>query len=74
MKGVGARVRVKAGRRVQTEYVGESDGARFSQGRYRLYYGLNKAAKIDRVTVLWSDGKRTVLHHVRSDQRLVISR
>ncbi len=73
-QGVGARVRVKAGGRVQTEYVGESDGARFSQGHYRLYYGLNKTARIDRVTVLWSDGKRTVLHHVRSDQRLVISR
>ena len=73
-QGVGARVRVKTGRRVQTGFVGEADGARFSHGHYRLYFGLNKSAIADRVTVMWSDGKRTVLRHVRSDQRLVVTR
>jgi hypothetical protein len=71
-QGVGARVRVKTGRRVQTGFVGEADGARFSHGHYRLYYGLNKSAIADRVTVKWSDGKTTVLRHVHADRRLVI--
>jgi hypothetical protein len=73
-QGVGSSVRVRTGHRVQTGFVGEADGARFSHGHYRLYFGLNNSAIVDRLTVEWSDGKRTVLRDVRSDQRLVVGR
>ncbi len=73
-QGVGARVRVQTGKRTQTGYVGESDGARFSHGHYRLYYGLSTTDVADRVIVKWSDGKRTILRNVPADQRLVIPR
>lgn len=72
-QGVGARVRVQTGGRVQTGWVGQSDGARFSQGHFRLYFGLGDAAVADRVTVLWPDGRSTVLRRVAADQRLVVS-
>jgi hypothetical protein len=72
-QGVGARVAVKTGAGVQTGWVGEADGARFSHGHYRLYFGLGGAAVADRVTVGWPDGERTVLHDVGADRRLVIS-
>ncbi len=71
-QGVGARVEVETGARVQTGWVGEADGARFSHGHYRLYFGLGRAAVADHVTVRWPDGERTVLDDVRSDRRLVI--
>jgi hypothetical protein len=72
-QGVGARVRVTTGGRTQTGWVGQSDGARFSQGHFRLYFGLGDAARADRVTVLWPDGRSTVRRGVVADQRLVIS-
>jgi hypothetical protein len=73
-QGVGAEVKVKTGRRVQTGWVGQSDGARFSQGHFRLYYGLGGAVVADRVTVLWPDGKRSILRDVAVDRRIVVGR
>ena len=72
-QGVGARVRVKTGTRTQTGWVGQSDGARFSQGHFRLYFGLGGSQVADRVSVLWPNGKSTVLRQVRADRRLVIA-
>jgi hypothetical protein len=73
-QGIGARVRIKTGGRTQTAWVGESDTSRFSQGHYRVYFGLGRRARIDRVVVRWPDGQRTQLRNVAADQRLVIGR
>lgn len=74
VEAIGAEVRVTTGARTQTSRVGESDGARFSQGNYRIYFGLGGAAVADRVAVLWPDGAVTRLEGVAADRVLEISR
>ena len=73
-QGVGARVRVVAAGRRQTAWVGEADGSRFSQGHYRVYFGLGVAQGVERVAVRWPGGGRTLLTDVDPNQRLVVER
>lgn len=72
-QGIGARIRVQAGGETQTGWVGEADGARFSQGHYRVYFGLGDAARVERLTVRWPGGGRTRLGGLEPNQRLVVS-
>ena len=72
-QGVGGRVRIEAAGREQTAWVGEADGARFSQGHYRLYFGLGDATAVKRLTVRWPGGGRTRLSGVAANQRLVVA-
>jgi hypothetical protein len=69
---IGARVTVVQGKRRQTAQVGEFEGSLFSQGHYRLYFGLGSTAGIDRVEVGWPDGKRRVVEHPPGDRLLVL--
>ncbi len=55
--GIGARVVVELGdgRRL-TDYVGLAEGSTYSQGHYRLYFGLGKSGPPRAVSVRWPDG------------------
>jgi ASPIC and UnbV/FG-GAP-like repeat len=70
---LGARVRVRSGGRVQTQWVGQSDGSRYSLGHYRLYFGLGDEDEAREVKVLWPDGTRRVLDDVRADRLVRVS-
>ena len=72
-EAIGAEVRVTTGPRTQTARVGESDGARYSQGHYRLYLGLGGAPRVDKIAVLWPDGGVTRLTNVAADRVLEVS-
>jgi hypothetical protein len=69
----GARVRVRTGDHVQTQWVGQNDGSRYSAGHYRLYFGLGKSARADSVKVRWPNGSVRNLHRVRADRLLRVS-
>jgi hypothetical protein len=69
----GARVRVRTGDRVQTQWVGQNDGSRYSAGHYRLYFGLGDAKQADSVKVRWPNGSVRKLHGVRADRLLHVS-
>ncbi len=59
-EGVGARVSVFAGSRRRVAWVGESDGSRFSQGDFRVHFGLGKKVKrIRGIRVDWPGGGHT---------------
>lgn len=70
---VGARVRVRAGRRAQTQWVGQNDGSRFSTGHYRLYFGLRGAPLARSVKVRWADGTTRTFKRVQADRVLHVS-
>jgi hypothetical protein len=53
--------------------VGLNDGAFFSQGHYRLYFGLGPEARAARLTVRWPDGALQELTDVAGDRLLVIA-
>lgn len=73
-EAIGARVTVTTPDGRQVQEVGGGDGAFFSQGHYRLYYGLGEHEKAATIEIVWSDGKRQKMENVPSDQLLVIER
>jgi hypothetical protein len=68
--GTSVTVATPAGR--QTQVVGSSEGSYFSQGHYRLYFGLGAANKVDSMTLRWPDGHTQVLHDIPADNLLTI--
>ncbi|HET6830148.1 MAG TPA: CRTAC1 family protein [Solirubrobacterales bacterium] len=74
-EAIGASVRARfGGGRTLTQWVGQNDDARHSQGHYRLYFGLGRARAVKRLTVRWPGGGETRLRKVRADRLLRISR
>ena len=74
-EAIGARVRIRLrGGRTLTQWVGQNDDARHSQGHYRLYFGLGRSRVVKRLVVHWPGGRETRLHKVGGDRLLRISR
>ncbi len=73
-EAIGARVTVRTGKRRQFQFVGQNDDSRRSQGHYRLYFGLGRAATIDRLAVRWPGGSITRRKNLDADQLLTIGR
>ena len=72
-QAIGAQVTVYTPNRMQTQEVGINDSSFFSQGHYRLYFGLGDSEQADRVTVRWTDGKTAELTNVAADQLLHVT-
>ena len=72
-EAIGARVIVFTPDGPQAQEVGTTDGAFFSQGHYRLYFGLGKYPEADRVLIRWPDGREQTLDKVTADQLLKVS-
>ena len=71
-QAIGARVRVLAGGRTQTAWVGQNETSLYSQGHYRLYFGLGSATSAD-VRIRWPNGRTKSLGTVSADQLLTPS-
>jgi hypothetical protein len=71
-EAIGARVTVETTDGQQIQEVGYNDGAFYSQGHYRLYFGLGKHSKADVVTIRWPDGKIQNLKNITGDSILVV--
>jgi hypothetical protein len=72
-QAIGARVTVQTPAGRQTQQVGLNDGAFFSQGHYRLYFGLGKHSRVDAMTIRWPDGQTQELKNVDADRLQVIT-
>jgi hypothetical protein len=73
-QAVGAAVTVRSGNRTQTQWVGQSETSRYSQGHYRVYYGLGRRSKPVAVRVSWPDGATTRVDDVAVDDLITLSR
>jgi hypothetical protein len=71
-QAIGARVGLHTADGLQTQQVGLNDGAFFSQGHYRLYFGLGSHARADRLEIRWPDGQVQELSGVEGDRLQVI--
>ncbi len=69
----GASATVVAGGRRQTRWVGESDGSRYSQGHYRLYFGLGRADRVRKLRVRWPSGASRKLRGLSADRLVRVS-
>ncbi|MEQ9238977.1 CRTAC1 family protein [Coleofasciculus sp. E2-BRE-01] len=72
-QAIGAHIEVTTpDDRVQFQVVGQSEGSHYSQGHYRLYFGLGKHQNVDSVKVFWPDGDLQEFNNVFGDQLLTI--
>ena len=71
--GASAEIHLRGGRTL-TQWVGQNDDARHSQGHYRLYFGLGSARVVKRLVVHWSRGGETRMRKIGADRLLRISR
>lgn len=71
-QAIGARVTVQAANGQQLQQVGLNDGAFFSQGHYRLYFGLGAQMRADALSIRWPDGQVQELKNVEGDRLQVI--
>jgi hypothetical protein len=71
-QAIGAKMSAAAHGRTQTQWVGQNDGSNFSQGHYRLYFGLGGATSAS-VKVTWPNGTVRRLGSVKADRILRVS-
>ncbi|MCB8971705.1 MAG: CRTAC1 family protein [Thermoleophilales bacterium] len=67
-QAIGARLRIRCGGHRQFGFVGQSDDSRYSQGHYRLYFGLGSCTTVREATVRWPDGSRDSFGPLRVDR------
>ena len=70
--GAHATLVTPAGR--QSQVVGSSDSSYFSQGHYRLYFGLGEQTRGNRLEIRWPDGHAQTIDNVKPDQLLEVVR
>ena len=68
---VGARVELRAGARVLTEWVTAGDGF-FSRNEPVLMFGLETAESVDRVTIHWPSGTTQTFTDLESNHRWLV--
>jgi hypothetical protein len=72
-QAINARVTVETEDGSQTQVVGLNDGAFFSQGHYRLYFGLGTNARARSMKIRWPDGELQEIRDVDGDRLHVIT-
>ncbi len=72
-QAIGARVTLETEDGTQMQIVGLNDGAFFSQGHYRLYFGLGGRALARSLKIRWPDGEMQEIKDVDVDRLHVIA-
>lgn len=72
-QAIGARVTLQTADTQQIQQVGISDGSHYSQGHYRLYFGLGRKTEPFSLQVDWPDGESTEIVRPLTDRLLTIS-
>lgn len=71
-QAIGARVEVTTSDGTQLEQVNQAEGSVFSQGHYRLYFGLGQRDRANSVKVFWPNGDIQEIAQVKGDRLLKI--
>lgn len=73
-QAIGARVSVATPDGVQLQQVGQAEGSHYSQGDYRLYFGLGPHKRPKAITIHWPDGSVQKVLEPQSDHLLIVTR
>jgi hypothetical protein len=69
--GIGARVKIRYGDKVQTSQKKSTTGY-LSQNDPRMHFGLAKNMMIDQIEIKWPSGKVQILNNIKANQILTI--
>lgn len=73
-QAIGSLVEVVTPAGTQLQVVGQSEGSHYSQGHYRLYFGLGQQQNVDAVKIYWPDGSVQEIRNPGINQLLAIQR
>ena len=73
-QGIGAIVKVTTATGEQLQQVGTTDSSYYSQGHYRLYFGLGDSDRIEAINIEWSDGQIQSLEDLKGDRLITIKK
>lgn len=68
---IGSRIRLTNGNKTQTKWRLSSSGY-LSQSDYRVHFGLGVDSKVDKIEILWPDGKTQTLKNVKVNQVITV--
>jgi hypothetical protein len=71
-EAIGARVTLFTPLGQQSQVIGSNDSSYFSQGHYRLYFGLGTSTEGNRIEIRWPDGHTQTLNNIQPDQLLEV--
>lgn len=69
---IGAKVKVVTSQGNQIQQVGMSETSHYSQGHYRLYFGLGKSQTADLINITWANGQQQSITKAAGDRILTI--
>ncbi len=69
---IGSKVQVFTSQGTQVQQVGMAENSRYSQGHYRMYFGLGKDSQPDLVRVIWANGEVEEIAKPPEDRILTI--
>ena len=72
-QAIGASATLQTVTGKQFQQVGCAEGSRYSQGHYRLYFGLGQDSEPLSLRVNWPDGKSSEIDHPGADRLLKIA-
>ncbi len=70
--GVGARIKITSGGKVQTTQKKSTTGY-LSQNDPRIHFGISKNDNVERIEIKWPSGKLQVLENVKANQILTVN-
>ena len=70
--GIGARIKIISGGRVQTAAKKSTTGY-LSQNDPRIHFGLAKNEMIEKIEIRWPSGKMQILENVKPNQILTVT-
>ena len=71
-EALGTTVVVETKQDTYKQEIGWSEGSRYSQGNYQLYFGLGSSQTIEKITIIWSNNDIQILETLSSNQFLTI--
>jgi hypothetical protein len=71
-QGLGAKVTIQIGQRIQYREANGASGHFLSQGAGPLHFGLDAATVVDRLTVKWPSGLNQTLHNISANQEITV--
>lgn len=71
-QAIGASVSVITDRNTQFQQVGCAEGSYYSQGHYRIYFGLGKYSGVQKIQIVWPDGSPQEINDILADQLMVV--
>jgi hypothetical protein len=72
LQAIGAHVDLHTSNSIERQVVGQAEGSHYSQGHYRLYFGLGECDQVSHINVFWPNGQIQKVENIPINQIFTI--